>query len=85
MPGATSRASGRGQSTRTKQRLEGVQSELERRTEELEDLEADLQDDIADLVDRWDEVAGKIEAMPVGLERDDLTVDEVALAWIPTP
>lgn len=79
--GASSR---RGQSTRTKQRLEGVQSELERRTEELEDLEADLQDDIADLVERWDEAAGKIEAMPVALERDDFTVDEVALAWIPT-
>ncbi|MEZ4501110.1 MAG: DUF87 domain-containing protein [Dehalococcoidia bacterium] len=80
--GASSR---RGQTSRTAQRLENAQDELGRRAEELEELEADLQDDLADLVEHWDEVAAKVEPMTIGLERDDVTVDEVALVWIPTP
>lgn len=77
-------SSRRGQTTRTKQRLEGAQSEMERRAEELEDLETDLQDDLVDLVERWNEVAEQVEPFRIGLEQDDVSIDEVALAWVPT-
>ncbi|MQA01073.1 MAG: DUF87 domain-containing protein [Dehalococcoidia bacterium] len=79
--GASSR---RGQTTRTRQRLENAQEAFGRKAEELEDIEADLQDDLADLVERWEEVAAQVERLQVGLERDDVDVDEVALAWLPT-
>ena len=79
--GASSR---RGQTTRTQQRLEGAQSDVERRQDELEDIEADLHEDLADLVERWDTVAEQIEPLRIDLEQDDVSVDEVALAWIPT-
>jgi len=77
-------SSRRGMTSRTKQRLENAQDDLGRRAEELEEIEADLEEDLADLVEHWDEIASRIETLEVGLERDDVSVDEVALAWIPT-
>ena len=77
-------SSRRGMTSRTKQRLENAEDELGRRAEDLEELEADLQEDLADLVEHWEGVAAQIETIEVGLERDDVSVDEVALAWIPT-
>jgi hypothetical protein len=76
-------SSRRGQTTRTQQRLENARDEVGRREDELKEIEADLQDDLADLVDHWDGIAEEVERLEVGLERDDVEVDEVALAWIP--
>ncbi|GMU40248.1 MAG: hypothetical protein AMXMBFR23_11140 [Chloroflexota bacterium] len=81
---ATGVSSRRGQTSRTRQRLEGVQSDLERRTEELEEIEADLQDDLADLVEEWEEKAAAVEPLTLALEQDDVTVQDLKVAWIPT-
>jgi hypothetical protein len=76
-------SSRRGQTTRTQQRLDNARDEVGRREDELKEIETDLQDDLADLVDHWDGVADQVERLEVGLERDDVDIDEVALAWIP--
>jgi prefoldin subunit 5 len=68
---------------RTQRRRENARDDLERRAAELQELEADLRDVLADLVEEWTEVAQQVEQMRIGLERDDIDVDEVALAWIP--
>lgn len=81
---ATGVSSRRGQTSRTRQRLEGVESDLERRTEELQEIEADLQDDLADLVEEWEEKAAAIEPLTLSLEQDDITVQDIKFAWIPT-
>lgn len=78
--GASSR---RGTTTRTEQRLRNAKDDVLEREEQLEALEDDLRDDVADIVEKWDAIAEVIEERPVGLERDDVAVDEVALAWLP--
>ncbi|MGE3413646.1 MAG: DUF87 domain-containing protein [Dehalococcoidia bacterium] len=78
--GATSR---RGQSARTSQRLGVAESQLAEREQDLEELEADLADELAEINDRWEEIGQDIEIVSVPLEKTDVSVQEVALAWVP--
>ena len=73
-----------GQVSRTTQRVETAKNRVEDKTLALEDLEADLADQLVDIDDRWQIVAAEVETLEVGLEKTDITVDEVALVWIPT-
>ncbi|HEX7095418.1 MAG TPA: hypothetical protein VF183_06015, partial [Acidimicrobiales bacterium] len=74
--GGMTRAS-RERLTTTRERLEDVQGDLE-------ELEADLERELQEIVDRWDAVAAQIETVAVPLEKSDIRVDELAIAWIPT-
>ncbi|MBX7111018.1 MAG: DUF853 family protein [Dehalococcoidia bacterium] len=78
--GASSR---RGQSARTSQRLDVAESQLQDRQEDLDELEAELAREIAEINDRWADVARDVETVEVPLEKTDVSVQEVALAWIP--
>jgi Helicase HerA, central domain len=49
------------------------------------ELEDDLADALEEIVERWAEQAATIEEIEVGLERDDIDVDELALVWVPRP
>ena len=40
-------------------------------------------DEIADINDEWEAKAGEIEAVQIGLEKTDITIDELALLWVP--
>ena len=51
--------------------------------EELQELENDLMDDLREIVAEWSDKAGEIEKVDIGLEKNDIHVDEVALLWIP--
>ena len=66
----------------------GAQTELERSPLQLRlqlhgifvgELQA-----LADAADEWDAAAEDIEAFEVGLEKADITVEELQLVWIPT-
>ena len=50
---------------------------------ELEDLENELAEALLDIDDKWDDIATDIETLQVTLEKSDITVEEVALVWIP--
>jgi hypothetical protein len=64
-------------------RLRTAEDRAETKSAELLDLEAELEEEIAEISDQWDEKAGDIEALEIGLEKNDITVDEVAVVWIP--
>ena len=50
---------------------------------QLEEIEDDLTEDVLEITDKWDEIAADLEAVEIGLEKTDVTVDEVALIWVP--
>ena len=78
--GASSR---RGVSQRTSQRLGAAQEQLVGRQEDLEELEADLLAELEEINDRWEAAGREIETTEIGLERGDVTVQELALLWLP--
>ena len=48
-------------------------------------MEADLLDELAELNDLWEERAHQIETVEIGLEKNDVSVDEVACAGSQLP
>lgn len=78
--GASSR---RKQTSAAGQRVETALARVEQRDAELADLEAELIDALADIEARWLEVADQVEEVEVGLERTDIKVRQLALAWLP--
>ena len=78
--GASSR---RSTSTRTEQRLKTAEDRLEEEQVKLEDIEEALLDELSELNDAWAERAEAIETVEISLEKTDVTVDEVALLWVP--
>ena len=78
--GASSR---RSTSARANERLRIAEDKLEAGELKLEELEEDLLDELAELNDLWEERAGQVETVEIGLEKSDVSVDEIALLWIP--
>lgn len=66
------------------ERLETAKNRLEGQHEELADLEQELTDKLAAIQDEYDAKAAKIETLSIELEKTDITVDEIAVVWIPT-
>jgi len=77
-------ASRRSQTRRTQERLQTAAAKLDDRKQELEDLEDQLADALAEIHDRWQDAAQACEVVNIGLEKTDITIDEVALVWVPT-
>jgi len=78
--GASSR---RKQSSAAGQRVEAALDRVEQKTAELADLEAELLDALAELEADWADKADLIETVEVGLEKTDIDVRQVTLAWLP--
>jgi hypothetical protein len=76
-------ASRRSQTVRTQERLRSAQEKYSDKTQELDDLETDLAKDVTEITSKWDHAAAEIETLEVGLERTDVTVEEIALVWVP--
>lgn len=81
---ASSALSKGGRVSRASQRVETAQNRVDDKLVELEELEADLADQLVAVDDRWNDAAAQIETLLVGLEKTDITLDEVNLVWIPT-
>lgn len=77
-------ASRRSQTVRTQERLRSAQEKYTDKTQELDDLEADLAQDVTEITQKWDAHSTEIESVEIGLEKTDVSIDEVALVWIPT-
>jgi hypothetical protein len=81
---ALSRAASRRSQTRsTQQRLESVTAKADDKQLELEQLEDELAEAIQAATDKWDDLATQIETVDIGLEKTDIRVDPIALAWLP--
>ena len=73
----------RGRITRAAEKVEQYGARIEDHTEDLTELEATLADAIVELDERWALVATATQVVPVPLEKNDITVSQVALAWVP--
>jgi hypothetical protein len=66
------------------ERLETAKNRLEGQHEELADLEQELTDKLQAIQDEWDRKAAQVESLSIELEKTDITVDEIAVVWVPT-
>ena len=57
---------------------------MDEKADELEDLADELRDALEEGQDEWAEKAEAIESHLVGLEKSDITIEDVVLVWIPT-
>jgi hypothetical protein len=83
--GGVRRATGRRRtSANASQRLESAKNRLGEKVDELEELAEELTDALQDSQDDWNDKAERIESREVGLEKADITIEDVVLVWIPT-
>ena len=73
----------RSQSNRAGERLRSAENRVSDAVEKIRALEDELADDLAEITDEWETKAEAITVLEVGLEKTDVQVDEVVLAWLP--
>lgn len=79
------RAAGkRGQTSRTKARLETAVEDVAEAQDDLQALEDELAAELLDIDARWAEAASAISEVEVGLEKSDVQVTGLTLVWVPT-
>jgi hypothetical protein len=83
--GQIGRAAGRtSRSAAGGSRVEAAANKVARLQAELEEVEAELAEELTEIDARWTELAKNVSTVPVTLERTDVKVTDLALAWIPT-
>ncbi|MCU0261404.1 MAG: hypothetical protein MUE78_10325 [Ilumatobacteraceae bacterium] len=73
------RATGRPGGTQAAQ----AESKAARLAAEIEALEAELEADVREIDDRWRTAAADVTTFDVGLEKSDVKVTDLVLAWLP--
>jgi len=64
-------------------RIDTASRKVNEKVAEYDDLQDEFRRDVASLVADWDEKAREVDEMVIGLEKNDITVSEIALLWIP--
>lgn len=83
--GTIGRAAGRRSKTGAAgERVEAAQNKVDRLQIELEAVEAELAEEITEIDARWMGLATQTSTLAVPLERTDVKVTSLALAWLPT-
>jgi hypothetical protein len=65
-------------------RVEAAANKVTRLEEELEEVEAELAEELTEIDSRWMALAKNVTTTAIALERTDVKVTQLALAWIPT-
>jgi len=73
----------RGTTKASQERQESQENKIERLTDDLVDLEAELADELTEIDARWMEIGKEIDTLSVGLEKTDVKVTQISLAWMP--
>ena len=73
----------RARSARLQGKIDEQTQKIEDLQQEVEDLETETSEEIVAIADEWEEKAQHIDAFSIGLERDDVDVDQVCVVWIP--
>lgn len=76
--------SGRGQAAGGEARLDSARNRVAEKVDELEDLERDVQEALMDIDQDWSAKATVVQELAVGLEKADITVEDLMLVWLPT-
>ncbi len=79
-----SAAGRRGRTKAADERVEAAENKVERLQDDLEELQEELADEVTEIDARWMAAAKQIDTMAVGLEKNDIQVTQLVLAWIPT-
>jgi hypothetical protein len=83
--GQIGRAAGRtSRSAAGGSRVEAATNKVTRLQAELEEVEAELAEELTEIDTRWMELAKNVSTVPVTLERTDVKITHLALAWLPT-
>jgi hypothetical protein len=77
-------ASRRSQVRRIQERLETAEAKVADKADDIEELEADLADDILEITTEWEDKGENVEQLDIGLEKTDIAVRELRLAWART-
>jgi hypothetical protein len=82
--GKVVRGAGRGAGTATaKQRADVVETKVQQLTNDLQSVEDELTSELSDISSKWSDVAGQVDTIPVSLEKTDVSIVQLVLAWIP--
>jgi hypothetical protein len=73
----------RGRSRASEERVEAAENKVAGLVAALEDLEAELADELTEIDARWTALANDITTTSIALERTDVKVRELVLAWVP--
>ena len=73
----------RGRSNEADGRIDTASNRVDEKTQALADLQADMEDELAAIADEWDAKATAVEPFEVPLERSDIRIVELSLAWVP--
>ncbi len=72
----------RSQTQRTQQRLKTAQAKVQDKVDAVAELEESVVLEVEDINDKWEDIAEEVDTIAVGLEKTDISVDEVALVWV---
>jgi len=73
----------RGRTKASNERLNAAENKVARLQESLEDLELDLEQEVTEIDARWMALAKSATTMQIPLEKTDLQVTQLVLAWLP--
>ena len=73
----------RGSTKASQERQQAQENKIERLTADLEDLEIELAEELTEIDARWMDLAKQVDTLEVGLEKTDVKVTQLALAWMP--
>ncbi len=76
-------ANRRGTTKATEQRLDAAENKVERMQKSLQELELDLEEEVAEIDARWMGFAKEITTVKIPLEKTDVQITQLALAWLP--
>ena len=65
-------------------RVETAKNRLDEKLDELDELAVALTDALDEAADEWDAAADAVEPFEVGLEKTDITIEDLALVWVPS-
>jgi hypothetical protein len=84
--GQLGRAAGRtGKTSAAGSRVEVAKGKIVRLEADLQEVEAELVEELNEIDTRWRAAATDIAPMSIGLEKTDVKVTHLALAWLPAP
>jgi len=68
---------------KAEERLKTAENRYDALMDDREELEETVADDLIDIQEEWSDKVSDIESMTVGLEKADITIDDLTLVWIP--
>jgi hypothetical protein len=77
-------ASRRGRTKAAGERVDAAQSKADRVRDEIAELESELAGELTEIDSRWTAAASQVSTTPITLEKADVTVTQLVLAWLPT-